>query len=158
MQILFYIFLGLIAFLLQSAANSLIDIGGIRPDFLVIAVVWLAHREGALTGTLVGFGIGILQDSLEIDFFGLSVFTKSITGFVAGKLFQTEHKNKLSFTILILAISSLIHELLYFQIFYIGSGNEFFSVVFRYVIPGFLYTLIFGIVIYSVLPRRYWLM
>ena len=52
------------AALLQTALFPLLPFGGYRPDLLLLIAVAFAMREGPLTGTIVGFGCGLLTDLL----------------------------------------------------------------------------------------------
>jgi len=155
MKLFSYAFLIIICVLLQLFFSRLLDIKGIRPDFLLIVVVWIAYREDRFVGTILGFAIGLLQDIFEPQFFGLSALAKSIAGFIAGRPFYRDLNIKY-WTGVNLGINSFIHDFIYFNIYYLGTDASIFKTTFRYVIPGSFYTLIIGIIFYNLLPKRYW--
>lgn len=155
MKIFFYIFLFIICFFLQLILTDLIEIKQIRPDFLLVFVIWFAHHEGQAYGTLVGFFSGILQDVYQVHFFGLSAFGKAITGFIAGLISQQSITQKSFWFFLNLGINSILHDSIYFNIYLTGTNIGFFSRLFLYVLPSSFYTLIVGIIFYSLVPRRH---
>ncbi|MBN2090524.1 rod shape-determining protein MreD [candidate division KSB1 bacterium] len=155
MKIIFYIFLFIICFFLQLMLTDLIEIRHIRPDFLLIFVVWFAQHEGKAYGTLVGFFAGLFQDVYLVHFFGLSALGKSICGFIAGLVSQQSTTQKSFWFLLNLGINSFVHDFIYYNIYLAGTGTSFFSRLFFYIIPSSFYTFIIGIIFYSLVPRRY---
>ncbi len=154
MKAAYYIFLYIICLFLQLILTDLIEIKQIRPDFLLIFVVWFAQHEGQAYGTIVGFFAGLFQDVYLVHFFGLSALGKSVTGFIAGLISQQSKTQKSFWFLLNLGINSFIHDFIYFNI-YLGTGIGFFHRIFFYIIPSSFYTFIIGIIFYSLVPRRY---
>lgn len=54
----------LVAAVLQTALFPFLSLGGFRPDLLLLVTAAFALRDGALTGTRVGFAAGLLADLL----------------------------------------------------------------------------------------------
>lgn len=155
MKIVFYIFLFIICFFLQLILTDLIEIRQIRPDFLLIFVIWFAWHEGPAYGTLIGFFAGLIHDAYLVNFFGLSSLGKSISGFIAGLISRQSATQKSFWFLMNLGISSFIHDFIYFNIYLIGTGTGFFSRLFFYIIPSSFYTFIIGIIFYSLVPQRH---
>ncbi|MFQ6616554.1 MAG: rod shape-determining protein MreD [Fidelibacterota bacterium] len=81
------ILLGIAVLLLQLFLSEFLAIRQIRPDFLLIFVLYVSILEGSLAGVIVGFVAGLLQDVLSAgSLLGLAPLTKSITGFLVGRL------------------------------------------------------------------------
>lgn len=78
---------GLIIWVLQLFVADLLLLNTIRPDFLVILVLYWSIMNGKFLGTISGFFIGLLIDlSGTAMFFGLSPLLYSVTGYLGGYL------------------------------------------------------------------------
>ncbi|MFQ6676342.1 MAG: rod shape-determining protein MreD [Fidelibacterota bacterium] len=81
------ILLGIGVLGLQLVLSELLAIDQIRPDFLLIFVLYISIVEGSTTGVVFGFALGLFEDVLSAgSLMGLAPLTKSVTGFLAGKL------------------------------------------------------------------------
>lgn len=62
-------------------------IGSIRPDFILIFLVFFSARFGRVPGILLGFGVGFLQDLTgSLSVLGTNALVKSIVGYSLGTL------------------------------------------------------------------------
>ncbi len=78
---------GLAVLFLQMILSDFLTIRGLRPDFILIFVVYLSLRWGSLTGVVAGFILGLVEDILSAgSLMGLAPLTKSLTGFLVGRL------------------------------------------------------------------------
>ncbi len=78
-------FLG--TFLLQLYLADFFTVGEIRPDFVLLFLVFISARYGRMTGIIVGFGTGLLQDLIgSFSTLGASALAKAIVGYVLGTL------------------------------------------------------------------------
>jgi rod shape-determining protein MreD len=106
-------------------------IRSIRPDFLLIFIVYVSFQYGSFAGVIAGFSLGLLEDLSGVgSMFGLAPLTKSITGFLIGKL-QGQHSrmNPLYFHATWIGII-FFHFVFYiyfrFQTLYETSSEQFF--------------------------------
>jgi len=151
-QVQRYIVYGLLAVVLsmvQFALLNFVEVQGITPDLLLILCVWISIREGRFTGTVAGFLIGLTLDIVSFEIVGINAFTKTIAGFVAGS-FHKEGKEMMILHglkfLLIVFISSFIHNLIYF-FFYIKLSNlTFLSFFMKYGVAFSFYTTVFAII------------
>lgn len=67
------------AAVVQTALLPLVSIGGFRPDLLLLIVLGIALKDGALPGLRVGFAAGLLLDLL-VDQAPVGVATLVLTG------------------------------------------------------------------------------
>lgn len=82
-----YPLFALVLIVLQVFVADLLAIRLIRPDFILIFVLYMAIWEGRFVGVLVGFLLGILVDLTGVaSFFGLSALGYTILGYLAGNL------------------------------------------------------------------------
>lgn len=64
-----------------------LNIGLVRPDFVLIVLVYISARYGRLTGIIVGFSLGLLQDTTgSFSVVGVNAMSKSVVGYLAGTL------------------------------------------------------------------------
>jgi rod shape-determining protein MreD len=119
-----YAFLSAALILIQSKMMTLLTLEGITPDLLTIWVVYLALKEGQMAAMPWGFAIGLLFDLATGNFIGLSALTKTVAAFTAG-YFYNENKTPLTLGsyrfLVVVLVTSLIHNTLYFLIFTQGS-------------------------------------
>ncbi len=151
-QVQRYLVYGLLAIVLSLVQFSLlnfVEVQGITPDLLLILCVWISVREGRFAGTVAGFLIGLTLDIVSFDLVGINAFTKTIAGFVAGS-FHKEGKEMMILHglkfLLIVFISSFIHNLIYF-FFYIKLSNlTFLSFFMKYGVAFSFYTTVFAVI------------
>ena len=84
MKISAYTLLTLSLFSFQATVLSSFDPFGIQPDFCLVIACLIGFRTGPVSGLLVGFGLGFLQDLFFAGPFGLHTVTKAGVGFLAG--------------------------------------------------------------------------
>ncbi len=81
----------IIALLMQIFLSNLLSIGSVRPDFLIIYVLYFAVNYGSFKGVLVGFCIGIIISIFDGGLIiGLLPLIYSIVGYSGGFL-KTKH-------------------------------------------------------------------
>ena len=79
------IFVGVM--LAQLYLAQLLVVGDIRPDFILVFLIFASARYGRITGVLLGFSAGLLQDFTgSLSILGANALTKSIVGYVVGTL------------------------------------------------------------------------
>ena len=73
--------------LAQVKLADYLRLGEIRPDFILVFLVFLSARYGRLTGILGGFGAGLIQDlSGALSILGANSLAKPIVGYTLGTL------------------------------------------------------------------------
>ena len=144
--------------LLQTTFVPFLSIGGFLPDPLLLWVVYVAIRRGQMEATITGFLVGLLQDAVSMQFFGLSALTKTIGGFVAGYFFNDNSTEQTlgSYRFLtILLLSSFVHNLVYYGIFLQGIQDSVFSTMIEFSIATSLYTVVVGVFPMFTFVRKY---
>ncbi len=132
---------------------DLLSINNIRPDFLVILVLYWSIKFGRTIGIILGFIIGMVVDFTgTASFFGLSPLIFSITGYLSGNLKGLYNKvNPVFYTllwILIIFIQAFIFSLIHNQNLIVSDLSLFFK---RFFGIG-SYTLMFIILIQLLYP------
>jgi rod shape-determining protein MreD len=70
----------------QTTLSSVLARGGTSIDLVLIVVVYIAIKSGAVTGLLAGTVAGLIQDALSSGVLGIGGLAKTIVGFLAGVL------------------------------------------------------------------------
>lgn len=144
--------------LLQTTFVPFLSIGGFLPDPLLLWVVYVAIRRGHMEATITGFLVGLLQDAVSMQFFGLSALTKTIAGFVAGYFFNDNSTEQTlgSYRFLtILFLSSFVHNIVYYGIFLQGIQDSVFSTMIEFSVVTSLYTVVVGVFPMFTFVRKY---
>lgn len=144
--------------LLQTTFIPYLSIGGFLPDIFLIWVVYVAIRRGQMEATVTGFVVGLLQDALSMQFFGLSALTKTIAGFVAGYFFNENSTEQTlgSYRFLtILLLSSFVHNIIYYGVFLQGIQDSVFATMIEFSFFTSLYTVVLGVFPMFTFVRKY---
>jgi rod shape-determining protein MreD len=148
----------LVLLLLQTTFIPFLSMGGFLPDVLMIWVVYIAVTRGQLEATITGFAVGLLQDAVTIQFFGLSALTKTLAGFVAGYFFNenlTEQTLGSYRFLLITLLSSFVHNVLYYGIFLQGIQDALFTTMIEFSVAVSLYTALVSVFPMFTFVRKY---
>ncbi len=128
---------------MQTAFMPYVAIGGFLPDLLLIWVVYTSLRRGQIEATVAGFAVGLLQDLVATQLFGLAALSKTVAGFVGG-YFYNENKTDQTLGsyqfLLIVGICSFMHNVIFFLIFLQGSDVPLFWTVLQYSFATTVYT------------------
>jgi rod shape-determining protein MreD len=144
--------------LLQTTFIPYLSIGGFIPDVFLIWVVYVAIRHGQMEATVTGFVVGLLQDALSMQFFGLSALTKTIAGFVAGYFFNENSTEQTlgSYRFLtILFLSSFGHNIIYYGVFLQGIQDSVFTTMIEFSLFASLYSVLLGVFPMFTFVRKY---
>ncbi|MBA4312170.1 MAG: rod shape-determining protein MreD [Chlorobiaceae bacterium] len=153
-----YFFFSFILMNVQTYISQLISLRDISPDLLLIWLVYIAIKEGQMTGTIWGFVIGLMFDLSSGSFTGLSAMSKTIAGFTAGYFFD-ENRAPLTLGsyryVLIVLFVSLIHNTVYFIILTRGSDIGLLKATFQIGLATNFYTSAVALLPMFVFGRKY---
>jgi rod shape-determining protein MreD len=74
------------AVVLQSTLLHRVALRGVKPDLALIILVFTAVRRGSMTGQVAGFASGILEDLLSLSPVGFHALTRTLIGFLFGRM------------------------------------------------------------------------
>ena len=155
MRILHHSLLIALALLIQTSWTHAITIAGIRPDVVLIIIVYIGLRRGQLEATIFGFCAGFLIDVYNPEFMGVNAMSNAVVGFAVGYSRSGIVAEDLRVQVLILLIAGLIHDLLYFAL---SSGSDPLNMVtafFRYGVGTAAYTSLIGMMIVCLVSIRF---
>ena len=140
-KLLFIIFC---AFLLQTYLVPVLEINVWRPDLIIIIVLFIGYKYGALPATLAGFVLGIFQDSLSASPIGISSFANCIVGFLAGSFREYKMKSNTAYLTTILLL--LLHGFLFYLIYHVKTEASYTYLIFTRIFPNTIYTFIIWLI------------
>jgi rod shape-determining protein MreD len=143
-QITRHVLLLLVAFVLQTTWGYLFDILELRPDLILLALVYIALRVGPFEATLLGFGIGLLQDAYMPQNLGLNTLVKSVAGFGVGYGRTGIMADDLQVQTFLIFGVVLVHDLIYYLGFSGVGLAEAPLLWLRYGVGRALYTSLIG--------------
>ncbi len=143
-QVVRHVLLLLVAFVLQITWVYTFDILEVRPDLILLALVYIALRVGPLEATLLGFGVGLLQDAYMPQNLGLNALVKSLAGFGVGYGRTGIMADDIQVQTLLIFGVVLVHDLIYY-LGYSGLALGEVPIFFlRYGVGRALYTSLIG--------------
>ncbi|MBD30822.1 MAG: hypothetical protein CMG44_01275 [Candidatus Marinimicrobia bacterium] len=149
------IFISLVVLLFQFLLVDFLSLNLIRPDFLVIYILFIGLSKGKFVGTMTGFCLGLISNLFGIgSLFGLESLSLSIVGYLAGYL--TNSYEKLlpyifhSIWLIIIFIHFFIICYFRFQNIYLLDLSDF---LFNW-LASVSYTLLFIIAIQFIYPLK----
>ena len=154
MLIIKYFVIVFLVFVFQSWTSEFFSLGTIDPDFCVIAILYIAVKDGRLNGVIIGFFMGLIIDlsSGLNQYFGLTPLIYTITGYFCGFLKgQADTLNKTYFSalwIFIIICQFLIFSLIVYQEYLVQDP---FSFIVKWFFTS-LYTLTFIGILQIMIP------
>lgn len=124
--------IGLIFLSLQSSIFYHSSIYGIRPNFILIEIVFLGSYRKVIEGVIISMGLGYIVDILSGNIIGLNmllgVINFSFIKFISSRLIITNY----TFRIILVFIATVIHflgSIIIFDIFFIDFKVKFYSMI-----------------------------
>ena len=136
-----YILLFLALYLLQFTPGLFPQIAGIRPVFLVQAVVMIAMLDGDLNGAVTGIVAGLLWDFGSNRIIGFNAILLMLIGCVCGLLITYLMRINLITALILCGSAIFLVELCDWFFYYViwGYENSIF-VFFRYYFPTMIFS------------------
>ena len=149
------ILVSLVVFLFQLVFIDFLTINNIRPDFLIIYILYIALIYGRLVSIILAFIIGLISDLLGVSsYLGLTSLTLSITAYLSGFLYG-KYERLLpyvfhSYWLATLFLHFFILNYFLFQSLFISDKIDFFIIWFL----SYSYTLIFIFILQFFYPLK----
>jgi rod shape-determining protein MreD len=150
---IFYLLAFIVVAILQTTLMQAMAIKGISPDLVLIFLVFLSMKEGAMIGVYAGFFTGICLDVYSPQYLGIGSFAKSIVGYLTGLLDERNIKIDDRYKLVVLCVASILHDTIT-SIGVYGAAITFNRLLLSDILPTAIYTTMFGGIILLVLIRR----
>jgi rod shape-determining protein MreD len=107
--------------LLQSTVLHTIAVEGVIPDLSLIVIIFIANRNGTISGETVGFAAGIVEDFLSLSPLGFHALLKTLVGFLTGMTFGVIFIGSLFMPMLMAGAATIVKNVLAAFLFAITS-------------------------------------
>jgi len=147
-----------LALLLHITVLDHIKILGVKPDLLLIVVIFFGLFLGREIGLESGLAAGLFKDLFALDFFGINAFAFALTGFLAGLLgtqFSRESRKTQVLLVMFLTAFSMTLHFIIVSIFSKWIYLDFREYLTGSVIPTCIYTAIVSIPVFFRLMKAY---
>ncbi|MGQ9630135.1 MAG: rod shape-determining protein MreD [bacterium] len=142
--------------LLQTTVLNLIQIplwGGIKPDLMLIIVVYFALSGGRIEGAFIGFASGLMKDVFSQGVVGVNALCLSIIGYslglVDGRIYK---RNSIDQGFFVIA-STVAYAILFFGVLRILGQRYALVENMKKVAVLACYNLIFGLPLFKLMDR-----
>lgn len=143
-----------VIFILSVIFNEYIDIAGVRPDILLIILIFLAKRETKFIAICAAFFFGIIQDVLlpgDALYWGLAPLLKTLLIFSFLKTIPLAGRIRAIILHLAIFSSFLIYFTLY-NLFYYSSFMNPLVIFYRYALIETIYTFLIYLILNMIFP------
>ena len=130
-----------LAFVFDSTWGQEIAIRTIRPDFVLLVLIYSAVGSGAFWGTILGFSVGLLEDfNGTPQNLGLNAMCNTLVAYGVGIAGKTLYRDSLSTLVLMLLVASMVHAAVYWMVFTRFQLVESVYMLASVSLPTMLYT------------------
>lgn len=131
-----------LAFVVDSTWGHEIAIRGIRPDFVMIMLIYGAMGSGAFAGTILGFSVGLLEDfNGSPEHLGLNALCNTLVAYGVGIAGNTLYRDSLSTLLFTLLVAGFVHSAVYWLVFTRFQPVETVYMLGTVSLPTMLYTI-----------------
>ena len=147
------------AYVLQSTVLQYIEVWNIKPNLLIMLIIYFALIRGSVEGGIIGLAGGILMDILAGKVFGIHSLLGLYIGVFTGIFNKRFFKESYFVGLLFIAIFTFVYEFLFYLInYFIWGETRIIFVLQRIIIPEVIYNCILAVpVYYFVIKVNHWI-
>jgi rod shape-determining protein MreD len=138
------------ALVLQTTILAKIEILGVRPDAVIIVVVYMSLAYGGVVGALLGFAVGLAQFAIMATSLASLPLAGTVIGFLVGRYGTKIMYESYLVQFLILLASGVIFDAI--NLLWLVPEEFLWNMV-RWSLPAAAYTAIVGVALVVLLER-----
>jgi len=151
-----FIFLVIIALILQAVLAGRIPIGWGKPDIPLILLIFWAWHSDWKQGLLAGFIIGLLVDILFFPLLGLNAFSLTGVGFLVAGIREKIYQDNVIFFLLLVGLATLFNGIIIaFWLLVFNLSSSFIEKLIFIVFPTLVYNCLISFVLF-LLRETFW--
>ncbi|KJS18128.1 MAG: rod shape-determining protein MreD [Peptococcaceae bacterium BRH_c4b] len=141
MRLLFLVAMIVVSLIVQSAFLDSFHIWGIKPDLVLVLVVYNAFLRGHREGAFVGFCGGMIQDIYTGSYIGLNALSYMTVGYLVGMTEAKLYKDSSLIMMALVWFASAGEQFLYYLLMtYTGVTISPLVALVRVIVPTAAYT------------------
>lgn len=138
------------AIFIQGTLLDFFIIRGIKPDLLMIIIVFNAFLNGPKEGALLGLLGGLFEDLAVGSYLGMHGLTMMFGGYMVGLLKNNLYKNSHIIIFFLVGLTTFITQLLNYTLLAISEVNiNFMVAILEIIIPTAIYTALIAPIFYG---------
>lgn len=142
----------LLFLILQSTLCEKISVASIKPNLLIILIVSFGLMRGRRSGMMIGFFCGLLSDIFFESIIGFNAIIYMWVGYLSGYFYRIFYDDDIKTPLFLISVSDLAYGVIHYCFRFLLRGRiEFFTYLWRVILPEMFYTLILTIVCYRIL-------
>lgn len=141
--------LAFISLVLQSTLLSHFTVAGVKPDLILILVVFYSVLSGPKKGLFSGFTLGLLEDLYLGRFVGMNALSKGITAAFVGWISEGAFCENLFVPIISVFVGTLFNQIIVYGLGKFMGFNWYFQLWIWRALPVALYNTCLVPFIYS---------
>jgi rod shape-determining protein MreD len=135
---------------LQAAVAGKIEILGVRPDAVMIVVVYMSLAYGAAAGAILGFGIGLAEFAIMATGAASLPLAGTVVGFLVGRYGTKIMYESYLVQLLMLFGAVVVSDVI--NLVWLAPDQLAWSLV-RWSVPAAAYTAIVGVALVVIIER-----
>lgn len=149
-----YALLMVLAVLIQTSWAHKLSILGVRPDFVLLVVVYVGIASGQIEATVLGFVSGFLLDVYNPAFMGVNALAYSVVGFAVGYSREGIVAEELTVQGVVVFVAGLMQNLIFFVFSSISNPGAIIPSFLRFGLGSAVYTAAAGVAVLLLLSIR----
>ncbi len=150
-KIFSWAFLIILMYAAQTSLLPYIGYNGISANLMLLLTVSTAFLNGYKHGVLMGLATGFLQDVTTGSYFGCTIFSYMLIGWLFGKFSERIFKEQLLFPVLSAPIAAFMHcSIMAVLIYLIGYQIDLTYGVQNILQPMIFYQIVFSWIVYKI--------
>lgn len=142
MQYLIMIGLILAGAVLQSTLLNHLAIVGVKPDLILLVVVFLGLFKGPTAGAIVGFSAGLIYDLTSSSLLGMNALSLTLVGFLVGLTRTRVYRENIVVQVALVFAATLVSNILFFLLSAVcGLAPRLGYGLGRIILPAVLYNI-----------------
>ncbi len=140
----------IVFYLFQTTIFGNMDIAGIKPNIVIILVVFTAYRYGKIPGMFMGVFTGLLFDFTEGSYIGYYALLYLVIGYLVGFCSKLYNNDSILVPLGLVGLSDFFLNFLIFVTgFLLRNRLDLPYYLVRIILPEFIYTIVVSAPIYK---------
>ena len=143
-----------ISFILETSIFSLLALGGIRPNILLIVTAMFGFMMGPKYGMVTGFFSGLVMDLFLGSYFGMYALIFLYLGLLNGLFARMFYGDDIKLPLFLIAGSDILFGLvIYGTMFFLQGDRDTQFYLLNVIIPEAVYTTVVALLAYYPMKR-----